>query len=486
MIKFREKGEDYWFNEKTGEFNYNGDIIEVLKTLNNIESSIVGKTKEMNYDPEKARKMVLSLLKMYDSITIKQEEWEPYEGPQGGEGWRSLDSGEIIYSDEPPGPVAGDSGTRDRSGQDEDRVKPEGVPNNTLDINANDVEDGDYINIDGEVEGYVDFVDIRGDNEAFVMFEDGTSLPVTEDMEVYIDDNPPEKSQYQMDIDKFGEKLFNTTEIEFEGEFLSREDVINKVSSDMARCKSEDMAMTTLEGLSEVSSISSNRSYYNSEENLIALSDGVFEETVSHEFAHAFLAENGYNTGPFANIIATATNASLGRGIPDDVQYEGQTRGELARDLHNHGYISDDYMEQIEEATFEIGAPSDPPVKPEEFMLRTMRDSEDNAGDLRDAINEVFKDQYEIAVEGTNGRIIKDEYAATNAQETFAGIHEEMQKDGVSHKTVSVLYEDYPEFLTKYIEYFEPNTMQKQYFNKLFNEEGSSGTIDEIPFPEVE
>ena len=35
---------------------------------------------------------------------IAEKQWVPYQGPQGGSGWKNLDSGEVDYSDEPPGP----------------------------------------------------------------------------------------------------------------------------------------------------------------------------------------------------------------------------------------------------------------------------------------------------------------------------------------------------------------------------------------------
>ena len=30
-------------------------------------------------------------------------DWEPYEGPRGGSGWRNTDTGEVVYSEDPPG-----------------------------------------------------------------------------------------------------------------------------------------------------------------------------------------------------------------------------------------------------------------------------------------------------------------------------------------------------------------------------------------------
>lgn len=38
-----------------------------------------------------------------DGGATEKADWVPYQGPQGGEGWRNLDTGEINYSDEPPG-----------------------------------------------------------------------------------------------------------------------------------------------------------------------------------------------------------------------------------------------------------------------------------------------------------------------------------------------------------------------------------------------
>jgi hypothetical protein len=40
-----------------------------------------------------------------DIINLDKEEksWVPYQGPEGGDGWQNIDSGDIVYQDEPPG-----------------------------------------------------------------------------------------------------------------------------------------------------------------------------------------------------------------------------------------------------------------------------------------------------------------------------------------------------------------------------------------------
>jgi len=39
----------------------------------------------------------------YVAPDTDQKSWVPYQGPQGGEGWRNLETGDIAYQDEPPG-----------------------------------------------------------------------------------------------------------------------------------------------------------------------------------------------------------------------------------------------------------------------------------------------------------------------------------------------------------------------------------------------
>lgn len=36
-------------------------------------------------------------------VGLMKAEWIPYQGPQGGEGWQNVESGEVDYGDEPPG-----------------------------------------------------------------------------------------------------------------------------------------------------------------------------------------------------------------------------------------------------------------------------------------------------------------------------------------------------------------------------------------------
>jgi len=56
--------------------------------------------------------------------------WVPYTGPQGGEGWREVDSGRVVYGEEPPGGIVDPSDLSDEGVQriaDEAGVEPEDV-----------------------------------------------------------------------------------------------------------------------------------------------------------------------------------------------------------------------------------------------------------------------------------------------------------------------------------------------------------------------
>jgi hypothetical protein len=41
-----------------------------------------------------------------DQLATETKQWVPYEGPEGGDGWRNTETDEIVYDDEPPGEVA--------------------------------------------------------------------------------------------------------------------------------------------------------------------------------------------------------------------------------------------------------------------------------------------------------------------------------------------------------------------------------------------
>jgi len=411
--------------------------------------------------------------------TEKEGSWAPYVGPQGGEGWRNVQTNEIVYTLDPPGPVVGDAGLDD-SQQDEERVRPEGVPDTAVDVETSDVERRDYISVDGEVEGFVDFIEQRGEGEAFVMFEDGSSVSITEGMEVYVDDDPPAEFEAYEDFDEYQQILFDTTEVTYEGgNYLSQEDVMEKVSDDMSRCKLQDAAKHTLKSLTSIDQREGRLSYYHPDKESVELSEDVFGETVSHEFGHAFLGQNGYDLSEFGNMLAVATNR-VRHGTPF-LDLRGKTIEDLANTLAMKGYISQSYRVKVSESV-----KSDDMATVDYFKLKPRPDANEDLQDLANAVNDVLEEQFEAVFYNTDTPLIKDEYAGTNGQEMFAGIHEEMQRDGVNKSTIEVLYREYPDFCQVYFSYFEPNTLQKREFNRLFNREGSSGGIEELPFPEVD
>ena len=94
MIEFKEDGSEYWFDEETGEYEYDGKYDEVLSTLDSVkgravdyevtqeEDSPSGVAKERVYNPQKGRDMVLSLLEMYNDVSIMEKGKTGESGPQ--------------------------------------------------------------------------------------------------------------------------------------------------------------------------------------------------------------------------------------------------------------------------------------------------------------------------------------------------------------------------------------------------------------------
>lgn len=101
-----------------------------------------------------------------DAVAVEYEEWVPYEGPRGGEGWRNTDTNEIVYDDDPPGEV-GDADEADGTAlPDVDVVEfaPEEMEQSVEDFaeeyptlgafltehDADELENHDIITADGE------------------------------------------------------------------------------------------------------------------------------------------------------------------------------------------------------------------------------------------------------------------------------------------------------------------------------------------------
>lgn len=101
---------------------------------------------------------------------LKAGEWVPYEGPEGGSGWRNTSTGEIDYSDQPPGELDSEILSDEQMDQIRDYIGSESA---SEDIPV-DVDVGDMENVDQQdVSIVVDSLDDVGLNrDSVVNFND--------------------------------------------------------------------------------------------------------------------------------------------------------------------------------------------------------------------------------------------------------------------------------------------------------------------------
>lgn len=399
----------------------------------------------------------------------KTEEWEPYVGPQGGEGWRSMETGEIVYQDHAPGPVAGDSSTRDRTGSDEDSIRPEGVGEDFLDVESQDVQRDDYVSVDGEIEGFLDNVESFRNGTVQLTFEDGRSVRVGEGDEVWINDDPPERqgeSLYNELIGTIEDNVF----IDYDGDFINERDVSSQAATDMSNAKNETFAKRTLSNLESITG-GVRRSHFDSSDGTLQLADNVFEETVTHEIGHAFLDANGVDIPKGANLLAIVHGQDNDNRLRTDLF--GQTVGEAIEQLQDEGELGDYSV----------------PNTDEEFNADHLKlEIQDDYGDedfnqMVESINGMLESEIDKAEKGFD---LYHSYGATNGHEMFTAVHEILQGDDLIMGRMHTLYDEYPDVLESYFDVFEPGDRQKKMLNKLFNEKGPNGSIDDEPFPEVD
>ena len=400
----------------------------------------------------------------------KTEEWEPYVGPQGGEGWRSMETGEIVYQDHAPGPVAGDSSTRDRTEGDEDSIRPEGVGEDFLDVESQDVQRNDYVSVDGEIEGFLDNVESFRNGTVQLTFEDGRSVRVGEGDEVWINDDPPERQGETLYNDLIN--LFdNTVHVDYEGSFMQGDDAVSQAATDLSNLKKEGLAKRTVNNLESVESSIASRSYFNTGDKTLNLADDVFEDTVTHEIGHAFLDANGVDIPKGANMLALVHGDDRDNRLRTDLM--GQTVGEAIEQLQDEGSLGE----------FEVPNPN------EQFNADYLKlEIQDDYGDedfnqMVESINGMLENEIDKAEKGEE---LYHSYGTTNGHEMFAAVHEILQGDDLIMGRMHTLYDEYPDVLESYFDVFEPGDRQKKMLNKLFNEKGPNGSIDDEPFPEVD
>ncbi len=427
-----------------------------------------------------------------ESVRKQDSNWEPYEGPRGGSGWRNTETDEVVYSEVSP---AGDTFDEDEGvgtaepGED-DETDTSNVPESAVSVDRSDVESTDYISIDGEKEGFVDSVERRGD-DVYVRFDDGDGLWLEEDMEVFVDDDPPEKSDNVEQVREYTEKIRDSVTFEERSptSTLTQREIRDTMADSLTRVESEDIAENTIDRIGDVKSLRG-RSHYDPHSGNISIAPNDFEKTVVHEVGHAILDSNGFETDDFASIISMGFDRS--KGI--DASIFSMTKGEVARKLEREGEISEGISEKIRERfdSDMVVSPNDLTFKPDTDFNE---DFDEGLADFVATLNSTYTDviadlQYENDPVQTITRedyeSIKGEYEWTNANEFFAMIHENLQQEGINRNNIEKIYDQYPEVLDAYFDVFEPNDLQKRELNQLFNESGGSGPIESEPFPEVQ
>lgn len=367
----------------------------------------------------------ISLTDSFDISRSLNKQWEPYVGPQEGFGW--TDGEDVVYQEEPPGEV-------DLSNLTDEQVE-------------------------------------QLEEELGQSFSDDSS-------------DVDQQEVYERDIeDSIDMDNLESTDM------LSKDDVVNVLSSNMTRVKQSELADNTI---SKIESISSNSpvSSWQGSSGRMRLSDNAYERTVSHESAHAFVNANGFDTSMFATLVSNAFDRDT--GFDDTII--GKSKGEVIDEAESDGNINPGLADQFRDVIDQ-----DDTVEVSDLTFSEMDDFDGSTNEelsaLVNSISETFEELVkEMKYEGdpieslTQDRpdTIKDEYEWTNANEFFAAIHENLQQEGINRNNLEVMYEQYPEVLSSYFDVFEPNELQKRELNQLFNDSGGSGPIESLPFPEFD
>lgn len=432
--------------------------------------------------------------------------WKKYEFKDGTVGWKNAETGEIHIDDVSPntnekadwseetGPrgatrwVSEDGRVRYRPppGFSEDTTEeqePTDELNDPVTVDRSDVEQGDYIGIDGEKEGYIDAVERSGD-DVFVRFEDGDGLWIEEDMSVAIDEDPPPRVAGSIDRQRYIEDLYSDVDISERStaSSLDRAEVAGVIADNFTRTKKDDIASNTVDAIETIEEHDITSSWYG-ESNRMRISKDAYERVVCHETAHATAYGNGFDTSDFAAVMGIAFSRQ--DGINQSMF--GRTKDDIIRELESSGKISPGLAVNARDA-FDIYDV----VRYDDLTFSQRDDYDDNLDDdfsnLISAIDDAFVETVEqIQEDGTESvNKLKGGYELTNSNELFAAIHENLQQDGINRRNIEEIYYQYPEVLSAYFEVFEPNDLQKRELNQLFKESGGSGPIESEPFPEAQ
>lgn len=411
------------------------------------------------------------------SIRKQGDDWEPYVGPRGGEGWKNPETGEVIYGDLSDVDEQTDEDVGYGESQDSEQADE-----NFTGIERDDIDEGQYLSVDGgEAEGYIDGVERLGD-DVRVMLEDGSSFWVNENMQLEVDDSP-ETEELRSNQDTY-DIVDSSIEFNERDGFIDAEQVEEKVVDDLARTKSDDVVEKTTDHVTDVKE--ERVSYYNPDEEYISVRADDMEETVSHELAHAIMGGNGFHIKEGGNLLAALKNSSTINDLETDLL--GDRIGDVLESPRVQADMSDDYVETLREAASNNLMDGLSTTFDKDYIRMTVQDQDytEELEPLVEQINSSMSKMLDDIDGGSDDSLFAGQYAASNGQEVFAALHEKMQMDGLDPNSLQDLVVHHPELVDEYLNHFEPNDYQKKYINRLFQSEGSIGSIEEMPFPEAD
>jgi hypothetical protein len=409
------------------------------------------------------------------SIRKQGDDWVPYVGPRGGEGWKNPETGEVIYGDLSDVDEQTDGDVGHGESQDSGQVDEDFTG-----IDRDDIDEGQYLSVDGgEVEGYVETVDRLG-VDVRVMLEDGSSFWIEDDMQLSVDDSP-ETEELRPNQDTYDIVDESISFDERDG-WLDAQQVEEKVVDDLARTKSDDVVDKTADHITDVRE--ERVSYYNPEDEYISVRADDMEETVSHELGHAIMGANGFHIKEGANLLATLKNSGSGDLAVDLL---GNSIREILERPKVQANMSDQYISNVESQVEEEYIDGVDTSFDENYISMSIQDEAytEELVPLVNEINSSLSKMLDDIDEGSDDSLFAGQYAVSNGQEVFAALHEKMQMDGLDPNSLQDLVAYHEELVDEYLNHFEPNDYQKQYINRLFQSEGSIGSIEEMPFPEV-
>lgn len=255
----------------------------------------------------------------------------------------------------------------------------------------------------------------------------------------------------------------------------------------------EDHARQTVDHIDQIEYQSGRNAWHSGEQKLMFKEDAN-DSVVAHEYAHAFADSNGFDTDPEGKGINLSARFMASDFLPREF---GQRHGDMIEKALEHlDNVRDDFeMTESIRDTLE-GDAFDDVVEKEDFKLQKVDDdieSSEEVDRLIEAANDSWEHVVDLASEGNiqsaDLRTPKTPYAASNAHEMLAAMHEIAQSTDGNHTHLNTIYVYHPEMLDAYLDLFDPSDDAKEYLNGLskdpYVEPDDKEIFDGEPFPEV-